>query len=527
MQKVDQAAVRALELKAPKFSIRDAQAIEGQIRSGQILSAFTAEERHTIWGLLRSFDGLVPSLSTFSEDVKYLLACADCMRQLVAAPPDKTIYKALDDVFHYEDPPTGKIILQETESSFATRPGTANDCFELGYRQLWLYAMRHYPELPKRPKKNKTLLAKPGNAAADEVVLREFAILAKRLRFRCPRIDELIGRSPDREIARVALLKARRSDRYAYDDTVFEECVDEIVRWFSRARPLTSEKTSPSLVSEDPNASGNRCGFPNQECHDADRNSLFLTDLHRVEEPRAPGITSFFVRRSVYFAFFGRSESINWENLSDIESLPNTAEETEQDRLAQLEREIQAQLERERLAQLERERMAREERERTAQEECERLAQEERDQIAQEERERLARVERDRIAQEEQRRMEELEREREMQIQERREEERPQLIRIDFSIRERRVWRTADSIMVDPKDPSVIERIATKYMRKHIRLFDKELYPLTPEGCFQAAIAGGSNVIYLIPEAEIDIGQENVSSIHEMPPNSRKKGRQL
>jgi hypothetical protein len=521
LQKVDQVTVRALELKAPRFSTRDSQTIEGQLRSGQIFKPFTAEERQAIWELLRSFDGLIPSLSSFSEDVKYLLACADCVRQLISASSDKTIYEALGDGFHYEDHPTGRVVLQETGSSFVTRPGTANDCFELGYRQLWLYAMRHYPDLPVKPKKIKTLLAKPGNATADEVVLREFAILAKRLGFRSTRIDELMERSPDREIARAALLKARRSDRYAYDDAVFEEHVDEIIRVFSQARPLTSEKAIPSLVSEDSNASGNRCGFPNQECHDEDSKSLFLTDLHTVEEPRAPGITSFFVRRSVYLAFFGRSTSINWEDISDREPLPDTEEESEQERLAQLEREIQAQLERERLAQLERERMVQEERDRMAQEERDRMAREERDRMAELERER-AELERERLA----------ELEREKQTQERREEERPEPIRIAFNIRERRVWRTANSILVDPEDPSIIERIATKYMRKQIRLFDEELYPLTPEGCFQAAIAGGRNAIYLIPEAEIDVGHENVSSIREIPSNaelgpSRKRGRQL
>lgn len=506
LQKVDQVTVRALELKAPGFSIQDFQTIEGKLRSGQIFNAFAAQEREAIWELLRSFDGLIPSLSSFSEDIKYLLACADCVRQLVSGSSDKTIYDTLGDGFHYEDHPTGRVIHQETESSLVTRPGTLNDCFELGYRQLWLYAMRHYPELPAEPKKNKCLLAKPGNAAADEAVLHDFAILAKRLGFRSTRIDELMGRSPDREIARAALLKARRSDRFAYNDAVFEECANEIIRVFSKARPLTSEKASPSLVSEDYKASGNRCGFPSQECHDEDRKSLFLADLHRVEEARAPGITSFFVRRSVYFAFFGRSIGINWEDISEMGSPTEMEGESEQEGSAQLEREIQARLERERIAQLERERMA----------------QEERDRIAELERERLAELERQRLA----------ELEREAQRQERREEERPDPIRMTFNIRERRVWRTADSIMVDLEDPSVIERIATKYMRKQIRLFDAELYPLTPEGCFQAAIAGGRNAIYLIPEAEIDVGQENVSSIREIPSNaelgpSRKRGRQL
>ena len=172
--------------------------------------------------------------------------------------------------------------------------GTEDDRFELGYRQLWLYAMRHYHELPAEPKKTKALLAKAGNAVADEATLHEFAILAHRLGFRSPKIDKLTERSPDRDIARMALLKARRSDRYAYDDALFEKYIGEVIGVFSRARPLSSEKVSPSLVSEETDASGKRCGFPSQECHE-DRKSLFLTDIHRPKERQAGGITSFFV----------------------------------------------------------------------------------------------------------------------------------------------------------------------------------------------------------------------------------------
>jgi hypothetical protein len=61
---------------------------------------------------------------------------------------------------------------------------------------------------------------------------------------------------------------------------------------------------------------------------------------------------------------------------------------------------------------------------------------------------------------------------------------------------------------VDPSDPSEIERVAVKYMRKHVRLFNTKLNILTPADCFEAATADGSNTIFLIPEAEIDITEE-------------------
>jgi len=69
---------------------------------------------------------------------------------------------------------------------------------------------------------------------------------------------------------------------------------------------------------------------------------------------------------------------------------------------------------------------------------------------------------------------------------------------------------------VDPSDPSEIERLAVKYMRKRIRLFDTKLNILTPADCFEAATADGSNTILLIPEAEIDINEELEYSISKL-----------
>jgi hypothetical protein len=72
---------------APKSSKRDAQALHGQLLSGQIFSGFSLEARETIWSGLRTISGLIPSFYTFFEDLKYLEACAGSMRHLVMPSP--------------------------------------------------------------------------------------------------------------------------------------------------------------------------------------------------------------------------------------------------------------------------------------------------------------------------------------------------------------------------------------------------------------------------------------------------------
>ena len=311
MQKVDQATVKALESKAPRFSRLDAQALQGQLLSGRIFSAFSQQDREAIWNELCSIEGLIPSLFTFFEDVKYLQACVNCVMRLIKLSARDTVFTTLEDSFRDMNQISDQCVIQEAYSAFAAKPGMGGDRFDLGYRQIWLYAMRHYRKMPVEPKKKKKdLLAKVGSGKADETVLCEFAALADRLGFESDEISALKQRSPEREIARNALLEARKSDRYEYNDTVFESHIAQIVRMFSTAKPLRAEQLSPVLVSDDPNASGNRCGFPDEQAWEEDSKLLFLSNLHNARREQGEAITSFFVRRSIYFAFFGKSMNL-------------------------------------------------------------------------------------------------------------------------------------------------------------------------------------------------------------------------
>lgn len=64
--------------------------------------------------------------------------------------------------------------------------------------------------MPPDPKNNDELLAKPARAKPDERTIFEMAELARQLGFESPEISGLIESSPDHQIARSALLKARK-----------------------------------------------------------------------------------------------------------------------------------------------------------------------------------------------------------------------------------------------------------------------------------------------------------------------------
>jgi hypothetical protein len=290
MRMLDNATVKAVELTSPKHSKRDSEVLHGQLVNGQIFAAFSLQDREVIWSELSKIAGLITSFLSFFADINYLHARAYGMRHLVEPSPTQTLCSALDAIYF----------------------GAPED-WDLAYRLLWLYTMQNATDLPppsepplEETKTKRKRLAKARPGKVDEVVLSNFAALAIRLGFKSDQISALSQRSADREIARAALLNARKSDRYEYTDAILESNVEQIVRLFDTATSVQVEQVCPAFVSDDTAASGIRCGFPDEEAHARDADSLSIANLHVEVTEQGESITSFFVRRSVYFAFFGK-----------------------------------------------------------------------------------------------------------------------------------------------------------------------------------------------------------------------------
>ncbi|KAH8722885.1 hypothetical protein GQ44DRAFT_729276 [Phaeosphaeriaceae sp. PMI808] len=173
--------------------------------------------------------------------------------------------------------------------------------------------------------------------------------------------------SADRQIALKTLLEARRPDRFKYDAAAFEDYIEQMVRFFSTAEALTEEEARNIYEVDNDGRPPKRCGVPKPKGQEQDKLSLFLDRLHDTNEQQCPEITSFFVRKSVYFAFWGKPARIAnhgtshgqtrtpEEEMVEVEAEEETREFAEQQRFAQLaeRRESQRQVEQERERQAE------------------------------------------------------------------------------------------------------------------------------------------------------------------------------
>jgi hypothetical protein len=75
-------------------------------------------------------------------------------------------------------------------------------------------------------------------------------------------------------------------------------------------KPTTKEEPEPSrplLVTSGPSeVKKRRCGIPLKKTYKEDRKFIYINHLHDKREEQGEGITSFYVIKSRYFAFFGK-----------------------------------------------------------------------------------------------------------------------------------------------------------------------------------------------------------------------------
>ncbi|QKX63179.1 uncharacterized protein TRUGW13939_10348 [Talaromyces rugulosus] len=305
MNKIDEDTVQQLQLKAPRLSRIDRENIHTLIRGGKIFISFSDMEREMIWSRMEHFDGLIPSLYTFFEDFKYLEDCASCVKRLL---PDCTdsVWRTMSEMFVASPEAEQEVLIQTSESMFRTIRAPGRDCLDLAYRQVWLYAMRYYPLMPPEPKHKEDLLANQTQTKPDESTIHEMAELAERLGFQSDEITKILSSSPDLQIAMACLLQARKKRRFRYHPHQINDLVNQIVRCFSAAVPIEAGLPSPRELLVDsvmkPRA---RCGRPTMGAHQQDSQYLFIDVLHSDDVLVGDTITTFDVRRCVYFAFFG------------------------------------------------------------------------------------------------------------------------------------------------------------------------------------------------------------------------------
>ncbi|KAF4951692.1 hypothetical protein FGADI_7286 [Fusarium gaditjirri] len=290
---VDTEDVKEFQLRVPGVSQVDYRYLADLIEGGTAFKRLTnVEERSQILHRMKNINYLLPSIYTLQKDYKYLRLCTDTMKRLLYGKRKipLTAQVLAYDAFSHKDP---------------IRP---NDVFFERLKRLYLYIMQdlveltgEWPLLEDGEEPPEALFRHPTN-------WHRLAQKARHLGFETDEVIRLAITNPDEQVASKALQDARPTALYEYNESEVQDILSRIVHEFTRARARAStdiESTFTTIGAGEPIA--RRCGRQYSGAYMRDRWSFDLSAFSR-HTPESRDITSLFVRKSVFHAFWRLSE---------------------------------------------------------------------------------------------------------------------------------------------------------------------------------------------------------------------------
>lgn len=281
------------------------------------------QARDAILQRLLEVRGMVLSLATFFEDLKFLEAPAQVLRTLFdigsgTVPKDSSVYKVATHGFRkLAHEHNGTYEVETSMSSFTSATGPISEAMKFGYWQIWLFAIRNFTHLTSHTPKKENGKPKPSTDNQSEYLWYELAKLAHRLQFKSQFIEGWVAtdRDPDFEMAHTFLLRCRPALAVAAAETILRqnaESIADIIRDIPYESEATTESTKELLTAPEEPVK-RRYGRPFQQSHDSIKHHLYLPTILTVQNAISNGVLSdgisltvspLFVRTVVFSAFF-------------------------------------------------------------------------------------------------------------------------------------------------------------------------------------------------------------------------------
>lgn len=242
--------------------------------------------------------GLIPSLHTLFEFLKYLEPCSKVLRDLLPLKFKRSLRQELFSFYFPQD----KLTIEHAESHFRTRPSVTSEMERnIGYWQLWLFALRHFPDLTSMPPRKELKKMKPATKQPNPALKRRLGELAFQLGFHTPLVMDHTKQDAERDLALRFVSECGGS---------VPECETEIATLKSIANTV-SRKTDATIQLNPPKLTDiaqvpldRRIGRPYEDAFAHDRAFLFLPYFRSCAES-AVDITTFYATMDMFITFFG------------------------------------------------------------------------------------------------------------------------------------------------------------------------------------------------------------------------------
>ncbi len=293
---VDEASVRQLQALAPGTSRSDAFSVTALLQDGTFFPGLRIPAaRAQLLTNIMSFDGMIPSLFTFFEDLKYLEPAAKILRKLLPEREKRSLWPALSA--YYFTP--ARSIFECPQGQFNNLdPAWSADAKMRGYYVLWLFALRNFPEMINiAPRKDPTK-SKPQIVEPNPRLWREFGSLTLKVGFRTPAAEALASQGTHQELA------SKIIQQQGFQVEHNRDAVEDLSLLLARLRRANVEYSPPAFVADDVLSAYRRYGRPFEEDHHNDKDVLFLPTIYQEAGESGGDITTAFRKRHMFRSFF-------------------------------------------------------------------------------------------------------------------------------------------------------------------------------------------------------------------------------
>ena len=310
---LDAGTVTILEGRCPRFSAEDERLLER--KKSDLFPTISAVLVQSILARVQNIDSIIPSIHTFLEDTKLLEPCAKIMKKLLPINCRTSILQEFGQLHNGQT----SWSLQISEASYRRKEEDSSDtAHKRAYRQLWLYAIRHFPEMIGQPLRRDPPKTKIPLLGVELVWWYRLTALAEDCGY--AGVDKTYhrGEEADYKMAHTFLQQVRPPQLYS-TATDTGSSVQQMVDLLGRDHTLLPDDTEavePDLVVDmygvkcGPDITS-RCGVPFERAFRQDQKALFLRYVdQRSQQDQQDCVGSFMVKRDTFHNFFGFPEKL-------------------------------------------------------------------------------------------------------------------------------------------------------------------------------------------------------------------------
>ena len=298
---LDADTVSTVEGRCPKLFTEDRLLLD---RTKHRLFCHLSEtERKDAFDRICDIGQVIPSLHTFIEDTKLLEACAKVIKKLLPAACQTSVHQDLNQLHRGQT----SWVLQERENTFSRQNETSSAIARRqAYRQLWLYALRHFPEMTGQPLRKDASRPKPPSPSIELIWWYILTKLAVDCGYTGVNRRYFTSREADQKMAEAFLEQVRPRQLHKQESVYKSHQLRAVMRILDQSP--NHDADLPNLHDGNGIDTGSdiayRCGIPHDEAYRYDQQALFLICVDR-DTSSGPFLGSLVVKRHAFHRFFG------------------------------------------------------------------------------------------------------------------------------------------------------------------------------------------------------------------------------